>query len=254
MDKLVLDKAQQIWKEIGQYKTPSNLKLEVELYKKLINIFHVGDYFYLIFNPPEMKVEYCSSQVKSILGFNPKEFTIEKLLSNIHPDDLQNFVTFEAAVTEFWNKLPIDKVLKYKSRYDYRIKGSDGKYKRFLQQIVTIQSDDEGAVLRTFCLYTDISHLKKTTSMTLSFIGLEGEPSFINVKPGASLEYDNDALTKREREILKLLSEGLSSKDIADQLFISRHTVDKHRKNMLYKTQTSQTIELVMYGLEKGWL
>lgn len=254
MDKLILEKTQRIWKEVGHYKTPENLELEVELYKKLINIFHVGDYFYFIFNPPEMKVEYCSSHVIEILGYQPEEMQTEFVMENIHPDDLPNFIAFEEAVVKFWSSLPVEKVLKYKSRYDYRIKGKNGKYRRFLHQVVTIQTDEEGAVLRTFCLYTDISHLKQSNTMTLSLIGLEGEPSYIDVKPGCIISETKHVLTRREREILKLLSMGLSSKEIAEYLFLSVHTVEKHRKNMLTKTKTSQTVALIMHALEKGWL
>src|SRR3546814_10223167 len=66
-------------------------------------------------------------------------------MQNIHPDDLPHFINFEATVTQFWKQLPPEKVMKYKSRYDYRIRKKDGTYIRIMQQIVTIQSDDEGA-------------------------------------------------------------------------------------------------------------
>ncbi|MAZ25860.1 MAG: hypothetical protein CL868_02125 [Cytophagaceae bacterium] len=254
MDKLILDQAQKIWKEIGQHKTPSDLKLEVELYKKLISIFQVGDYFYLIFNPPEMKIEYCSKSIATMLGYNPEEFSAEVLMQIIHPDDLPFFLAFEARVTDFWKALPPDKVLKYKSRYDYRMRKSNGEYIRLLQQIVCIHSDDEGAVLRTFCVYTDISHLKKSNTMTLSFIGLEGEPSYINVKNKQVLPQQNQVLTRREREVLQFLAQGLNSMDIAEKLYISKVTVDTHRKNMLNKTDTNKTLDLVMLALERGWV
>jgi DNA-binding CsgD family transcriptional regulator len=52
-------------------------------------------------------------------------------------------------------------------------------------------------------------------------------------------------LTKREREILGCIAEGLSSKQIADKLYISQHTVDNHRKNMLAKTATRNCAELL---------
>lgn len=254
MDKLILDQAQKIWKEIGQHKTPSDLKLEVELYKKLISIFQVGDYFYFIFNPPEMQIEYCNKSVEAIMGYTPEEFTVSFFMDTIHPDDLPNFLAFEAKVTEFWGQLPPEKVFKYKSRYDYRMRKANGEYVRLLQQIVCIHSDGEGAVLRTFCVYTDISHLKKSNTMTLSFIGLDGEPSFINVRPQEALPTENKVLTRREREILQLLAQGLSSKEIGEKLYISIRTVDTHRKNMLAKTKSTKTLDLVMHALEMGWV
>src|SRR5690606_34114677 len=118
-----------------------------------------------------------------LLGYHPDEFTLEKFLSIIHPDDLQNYLNFEATITDFWKKLPPKKVMKYKTRYDFRIRSKSGEYKRLLQQVAAIQSDEEGAVLRTFVIFTDISHLKQSNKMILSIIGLEGEPSYIDLQP-----------------------------------------------------------------------
>lgn len=254
MDKLVLDHAKRIWTEIGHSKSPGDLNLEIELYKKLIDIFQVGDYYYLIFNPPEMTIEFASDSTTAVLGYRPEELTLEFLMEIIHPDDLPNFINFEATVTKFWGELPPEKVMKYKSRYDYRLRKKDGGYIRILQQIVTIQSDADGAVLRTFVVHTDISHLKKDNRMVLSFIGLDDEPSYIDVGPAQRLVPFKGILTRREMEILKLLAQNRTSQQIADLLHISCATVSTHRKNMLRKTGTSTVLELVQLALHKGWL
>jgi len=254
MEKLVLDEARKIWKEIGQHKTPNELKLEVELYKKLINIFQVGEYYYFVFSPPTMTIEFVSESIAGLLGYAPHEFTLEKLMAIIHPDDLPHFINFEATVTEFWSGLTSEKVMKYKSRYDYRVRKKDGNYIRVLQQIVTIQTDEEGAVLRTFVVHTDISHLKKDNRMILSFIGLEGEPSYIDVDPIKRLTPTIETLTRREKEILQLLAQNYTSKQIAEAMHISYSTVCTHRKNIHRKTGTSTALELVQLAVNKGWL
>lgn len=55
-------------------------------------------------------------------------------------------------------------------------------------------------------------------------------------------------LTTREIEIIKLLAKGLSSPDIAEKLFISENTVETHRRNILRKTNTHSTVELINYS------
>lgn len=55
-------------------------------------------------------------------------------------------------------------------------------------------------------------------------------------------------LSKREFEIIRLLAKGLNSKAIAEELFISRHTVDTYRRNILEKTGCKNTAELIMYA------
>jgi two-component system response regulator NreC len=64
---------------------------------------------------------------------------------------------------------------------------------------------------------------------------------------------DLDLLTPREREVLQLLAEGLSNREIAEQLSISVKTVETHRSNMMSKLGVSSKTELVKYALRKGW-
>ncbi len=73
-------------------------------------------------------------------------------------------------------------------------------------------------------------------------------------------EYDNEnavfapgqELSMRELEILVLICQGLSNQEIADRLFISKRTVDKHRANILDKTGCRNTANLVMYAIRNS--
>ncbi len=60
---------------------------------------------------------------------------------------------------------------------------------------------------------------------------------------------EDDALSDREREILVAVCRGLSNQEIADELFISKRTVDKHRANILEKTGCKNTASLVVYAI-----
>ena len=60
------------------------------------------------------------------------------------------------------------------------------------------------------------------------------------------------SLTAREQEILRLLAEGLSSKEIAEKLFISPKTVENHRANIMNKLDLHSTLELVRYAAKLG--
>lgn len=57
-------------------------------------------------------------------------------------------------------------------------------------------------------------------------------------------------LSSRESEVLELICKGLSNTEIASELNISKRTVEKHRSNILDKTQTHNTASLVMYAVE----
>ncbi len=62
-----------------------------------------------------------------------------------------------------------------------------------------------------------------------------------------------EPLTTREREIIKLIAEGKSSKEMAALLFISSRTVQHHRANIMRKLNIKKTADLVKYAIQKGY-
>lgn len=254
MKKIIIREVKKKWAEIGKNANPKELTLEIELYKKLLNVFQPGDYYFFIFTPSFRSIDFVSSAVEHVLGYKPEEFSTELLLDNIHPDDLPYFVDFESTVVDFKKQLPIDKLMKYKSRYNYRIRKKDGSYINILQQSVTVQIDEEGSVLYNLVFHTDITDLAPSSQMTLSFIGLEGEPSFINVKPKSVFSKSQEVFTKREKEVLRHVLEGFNSEKIAHELNLSIHTIHVHRKNILRKSGCSSVSELLVKSIREGWV
>jgi DNA-binding CsgD family transcriptional regulator len=246
--------ANNIWKKAAGRSPAEQLRFELELYKKLLNFFQVGDYCFYIFNIPILELEFVSPDVQQLFGYNPSEFKLQTLLEKIHPDDHPYFLNFEHKAGQFLAMVPVENLMKYKVRYDYRIKTNTGAYLRVLQQSVVIEHDDAGKIIRTLATHTDITHLKPDGSPVLSFVGLDGEPSYIDVDVQKVFTVSNETLSKREKQVLTLLIEGKPSKAIADVLNISKQTVDRHRKNMIAKNGLKNTAELVSNAIKKGWI
>ena len=61
-----------------------------------------------------------------------------------------------------------------------------------------------------------------------------------------------ESLTGREQEIMVLLAEGLSTKEIAGKIYISSRTVENHRANLLKKLNIKNMVELVRYAARLG--
>ena len=61
-------------------------------------------------------------------------------------------------------------------------------------------------------------------------------------------------LTDSEMEIVRLIAEGLTTKEIASRKYISFHTVITHRKNIFRKLGVSSVSELIMYAIKAGWI
>ena len=67
-----------------------------------------------------------------------------------------------------------------------------------------------------------------------------------------NLQDSYDLLTEREREVLQLLAQGKSNKEVAQVLDLSPHTIDSHRTNMMQKLNLHNTAEIVLYAVRKG--
>jgi DNA-binding NarL/FixJ family response regulator len=72
------------------------------------------------------------------------------------------------------------------------------------------------------------------------------------VERGGRGEEQFDVLTPRELEVLKLIAEANTSKEIAEKLFISIKTVDRHRQNILDKLGMRDRVELTRYAIRRG--
>jgi DNA-binding NarL/FixJ family response regulator len=72
------------------------------------------------------------------------------------------------------------------------------------------------------------------------------------VERGGRGEEQFDVLTPRELEVLKLIAEAQTSKEIAQQLFISIKTVERHRQNILDKLGMRDRVELTRYAIRRG--
>jgi two-component system response regulator NreC len=95
----------------------------------------------------------------------------------------------------------------------------------------------------------DVLAGKRVLSPSISEKVIEG---YLAMKKAGSLPTPWDNLTNREREVLKLIGEGYTSKKIADFLCVSLNTVEKHRSNLMKKLNLHTISSLTSYALEKG--
>jgi DNA-binding CsgD family transcriptional regulator len=170
----------------------------------------------------------------------------------MHPDDFPFVLdTINQAVRFLQDQPPAEK-LNYKLIVDYRLKNCKGEYMRFLQQLVVLEPDRSGniwLILKLFDLVSTVAGNEPS------------QRSLVNIKTGKKCLFDDpDAssssriLTKREVEILGLISQGLDSRNISDRLFISVYTVNNHRQNILSKTRSGNISQAMIYARRIGIL
>lgn len=82
---------------------------------------------------------------------------------------------------------------------------------------------------------------------------MEGEAYFPESKVVIT-QQGEAPLTEREMEVLRLLCRHMTNKEIADELFISEHTVKYHKANMLAKTGFKKSVDLAFYMISNGYI
>jgi len=101
---------------------------------------------------------------------------------------------------------------------------------------------------------SDIKEVKTALDVVYdggSFFSSELLQNLVNsLKSSAKSKEFHTELSEREMEILILICQGMSNQEIADKLFISKRTVDKHRANILEKSESKNTAQLVVYAIK----
>jgi len=164
------------------------------------------------------------------------------IYNRIHPEDLVDKRMLEYEFFKYIDRLPCKEKLNYKATCRLRIRNRLGQYIFVDNSTRILQQSPSGKIWLILCCY-DLAACQET--------GHDISPQFINImtgdiKPLQLTEKRNHILTNREKEILNLIKIGKPSKQIADTLGISIHTVNRHRQNILEKLSVGNSLEAVM--------
>jgi DNA-binding NarL/FixJ family response regulator len=130
-----------------------------------------------------------------------------------------------------------------------KTKNNSGDYIDLLYQMCICFTETYNPTVYSIQINTDVSHLMESTFGYHYYTG--NDISFFRY-PDRELLKTGYLFTQREFEIIKSISQGLESHEIAKKLFLSVHTVNTHRRNILSKTGNRSTHELVIELQERG--
>lgn len=254
MKKLINDKTPLSWFSLSKKPKGFDLLFDNKFVEKLMKLCQPGNCFYCIHHFETNLIKHTSPCITEMLSYSVADFNSKDILLYCHPEDIAFLSGCRNALTEFYSNLPFEKVQKYKSQYDFRIRKSNGDYIRLLVQVVPIHMTAEGKITHLLTTYTDISHIKTSNVPSLSFIGLnENETSYKDVQVVKNETAPQNSLSKREKEILQKIVRGNTSREIAENMYISLMTVKTHRRNILRKTECNSTAGLIKMAMEMGW-
>jgi DNA-binding CsgD family transcriptional regulator len=228
---------------------------------ELLNSFHFSENTVAAFTRcgTNTGTAFLSHNFTRIFGY-PRKFFIEGdlqfLIKHMHPDDLPAFIRFAETSTlnaVTWKQAKENAVCEH----SFRIKHYNGKWIWVSQKVIVLsvtpgQHIDTALLLFNDCtaakeaeLSQHISQIEKSrkNSKLLQLLA----PVTAQIKREKLLIglADHALLTLREKEILQLVSQGFSSKEIASKLFISKHTVESHRKHILRKLSVRNAPQMV---------
>ena len=247
-----------VWHRTSGYICVKSVSHDINEFNKLItSIFSPGPYYYYIVDFFDMGINQVSSSIKSILGLNPETATFYDIIDKIHPEDLP-FVSQaeEMALNHIYSVLGKEKILKYKMCYNFRFRIADGSYQLFNHQALVLSVDEEGRFGKSLNIHTNINHITTVNNYNIHLIGIEDQTDIIK------LELNNEKksvsvpafFSKRESEVINLMSLGFNNSEIAENLYISMHTVKNHRKNALKKASSKSSSELIAKCINEGLL
>lgn len=219
-------------------------------------ILNAGPSLTIIMDMRTSEFVYVSKNSIQLFGFSAEEMMkggMSLTLSLIHPDDITEYMEVMKVVWEFLLALPASQRKYYKTSADFRIRNKDDVYKRMLQQNTALQTDSAGNIVLLLMVLSDVSHLKKENTISAAIISTKHDGCLVWDASDTQLK-SQIAFSKREREIIKLLAEGFSSKQVADKLNLSEFTVSTHRRNMLKKTSLTNARALVKFAINHGML
>lgn len=118
--------------------------------------------------------------------------------------------------------------------------------------------EDAGNSLCTLAAITDIAHIRHTGEAMMTIRDIENNArTSIRCHDEGELAEDtvgHRVITPREQEVFKLIASGLISKQVAEQLGVSIHTVNNQKQSLLRKSRTKSMAELASYGVMMGHL
>jgi DNA-binding CsgD family transcriptional regulator len=134
----------------------------------------------------------------------------------------------------------------------FRVKKKNGSYIKVLSRSTILDMDSRGRILRSLVKFTDISFIDKTDYINWDFKA--GKLNREEFRKQIYAADDHELFSKRETEIISLIEKEYSSKQIAEKLMISHHTVATHRKNIFKKASCHHPAELIGFCKGKGIL
>jgi len=235
------------------------IKKHIEQQTLIDDLLPGGTSFYYVVEPITHRYHFLGKQQSLVSGYSNEEFLkkgLDLFFQCVHPSELDIIIQhiFPTIVRLIAETEP-EKKKELQLQFNYRFIRKDGQSVNLMEQICVLELDKEGKaalILGNVVVLPGKEVLP--VCMTGKRIDEDGYTETFFLKSYNSVNKNIPGITVRELEILRNLAVGKTSKGIAKKLFISRHTVDTHRRNLLKKMHCSSVVELANVAFQNGLL
>jgi DNA-binding CsgD family transcriptional regulator len=202
----------------------------------------------VIFDHINFKIIHISDNIEALSGYSLKDFYESNILFVLKLITLDHFDFMYV-----WIKWAFERHNRYGDSVDLKqvmcgikAKHKNGYTQRLLFRHYTLEStEEEGFPTLAAITIDDITHLMKSDFYWGRIECGNKTRQIHHIISTDKVNHPHDILSDREKSIVKLLAEGKESKEIGAELFISSHTVDNHRRNMINKVGVRDTTGLI---------
>jgi DNA-binding CsgD family transcriptional regulator len=204
-----------------------------------------------VFDMLHMKTLFVSQGCLQMLGVQPDDLTSYHFKEATHPDDLKRSELGLVKLFKTAHELFVAKKGDMVISSNFRLRSPGGNYLNQLVQCYLFFSPAPVETVYMIHINTDISWCKKIKHGFHYYVG--NDLSYLRY-PDEELLMTGNIFSDREFEIIRMIQEGLNSEQIAEKLFLSKYTINTHRKNILAKTGKAHISELIYSLVERGLL
>jgi DNA-binding CsgD family transcriptional regulator len=220
---------------------PLLIELE-EMMEKNKQFFYIADLI-------KIKILFTSERSTQMIGIEPDKVTPERFFEVRHPDDKEKHVVLREKIFNTAHKLYNSEKSEMLLSSCARVRNCEEKYIPVLSQAYFFNTEMPHKTVYMLIVFTEVTCFSK---MHCKYHHYFGNDMLLFRYPDEDLINTGHIFSEREFEILYLLNKGLSTKKIAETLFISPYTVNTHRSNILQKSGKDTIPELLSWLKENG--
>jgi len=228
-----------------------NIDFNDPIMRKLERLMEENDQMLIVMDLTQTKIIFTSKRSMDMVGIEPSKNDPLEMMSKVHPEDLHRFGLGRAKLLDLDKDLFIAHKGAALLSTNIRMLKPDQQYANHLFQCYMFFSPIPHKSVYYLQVNTDIDwfDLHKDT-----FHYYVGDDVSLFRFPNDELLNIGHHFTSREFEIIKMISEGLHSEEIAKKLFLSVHTVNTHRRNILGKTEKGHISDVIFDLMGQGLL